>query len=147
MAILSNVSWIIDVLFENKVATTCLVVAWMLFTCCLFYSLGAFHMQFMTFGPSAHTTFMGMVIDSWVKWGALACFSFLNTAMNEFLDSALAPWFTNTIQVLLLYHTTPPPWMPLHRLFLDSALHGLTTATNRTTRPSTSPTPSSPALP
>ena len=98
LPLLSRLSWLVDVLFENKIATTFLVVAWMLFTCCLFYTLGAFHMQFMTFGPSPHTTFMGMVIDTWVKWAALACFSFLNTAMNEFLDSALAPWFTNTIQ-------------------------------------------------
>lgn len=38
-----------------------------------------------------------MVIDNWFKWGCLAVFSFLNTAVNEFLGSALVPWFTNTI--------------------------------------------------
>lgn len=83
---------------QDKRATTCVLLLWMTVTCSIFYFLGAFHIHFMTFGPSPKTTFMGMTIDTWVKWNALAAFSFTNTAMNEFLGSALGPWFTNTIQ-------------------------------------------------
>ena len=36
--------------------------------------------------------------NDWWKWSALATFSFFNTAVNEFLDSALSPWFVNTVQ-------------------------------------------------
>lgn len=41
---------------------------------------------------------MAMKIDTWAKWYALAAFSFCNTTINEFIGSALIPWFTNTIQ-------------------------------------------------
>jgi hypothetical protein len=75
-----------------------LLVAWMCFACTIFYHLGAFHMHFMTFGPSTKTVFMGMVIDTWNKWYCLAVFSFINTSTNEFLSNALMPWFQNTIQ-------------------------------------------------
>lgn len=109
-------------LFEDKRATVCLVLAWGILTVGMFWGLGAFHIQaraplvpsepavppylthpfapaqFMTFGPSSDTKFMGMVIDRWDKWFALCVFSFLNTAINEFLSNALVPWFTNTIQ-------------------------------------------------
>lgn len=55
-------------------------------------------MDFMTFGPSEHTHFGGFCIDDWTKWTSMALFSFLNTGINEFLGSALVPFFTNTIE-------------------------------------------------
>lgn len=70
----------------------------MCLACGIFHHLGAFHSQFMTFGPSEKTEFMAMKIDTWPKWHLLALFSFLNTTINEFIGSALVPWFTNTIQ-------------------------------------------------
>lgn len=71
---------------------------WMILACSIFKELGAFKNQFMTFGPSQATVFMAMKIDTWSKWLALAVFSMLNTMVNEFIGSALVPWFTNTIQ-------------------------------------------------
>lgn len=93
-----GVSRFLGVLFEDKRATIGLVASWGLITVIGFWCFGAFHIQFMTFGPSNDTKFMGMVIDTWGKWFALALFSFVNTAINEFLGNALVPWFTNTIQ-------------------------------------------------
>jgi hypothetical protein len=89
---------IVRLLFEDKRYTMVLLVVWMVISVTVFYQLGAFHMHFMTFGPSPKTVFMGMVIDTWNKWYCLAIFSFFNTATNEFLGSALVPWFQNTIQ-------------------------------------------------
>lgn len=89
---------IVRLLFEDKRYTMLLLLAWMSFACIVFYQLGAFHMHFMTFGPSDKTVFMGMTIDTWNKWYCLAIFSFLNTSTNEFLGNALQPWFQNTIQ-------------------------------------------------
>lgn len=71
----------------------------MTLACCIFRGLGAFEGQFMTVGPSESTVFMAMKINTWPKWYALACFSFMNTTVNEFIGSALVPWLTNTIQV------------------------------------------------
>lgn len=84
--------------FDDKRYTTVLLVVWGGITCVIFWSLGAFHTHFMTWGPSERTVFMGMTIDTWWKWHALAQFSFWNTAANEFIGSALAPFFLNTIQ-------------------------------------------------
>jgi hypothetical protein len=89
---------LLHLFFDNKRYTMILLVAWMCLSCTIFYQLGAFHMHFMTFGPSDKTVFMGMVIDTWNKWYCLAGFSFLNTSTNEFLSNALMPWFQNTIQ-------------------------------------------------
>lgn len=89
---------IVKLLFHDKRLTLIVLVVWMTSTCIIFNQLGAFHSQFMTFGPSPKTEFMAMKIDSWCKWWALASFSFFNTAINEFIASALCPWFTNTIQ-------------------------------------------------
>lgn len=50
-------------------------------------------------GPGKDTVFMGLKIDSWGKWAALAIFSFFNTCINEFISNALDPWFLNSLQV------------------------------------------------
>jgi hypothetical protein len=84
--------------FDDKRFTVALLITWMCIACIVFYKLGAFHMKFMAFGPSENTLFMGMIIDTWEKWYCLAIFSFTNTATNEFLGTALVPWFQNTIQ-------------------------------------------------
>lgn len=89
---------IIKCFFHDKRLTTILLVSWMTVTCTIFNHLGAFSDSFMTIGPSDKTVFMAMKIDTWEKWYALAGFSMLNTMMNEFIGSALEPWFTNTIQ-------------------------------------------------
>lgn len=84
--------------FHDKRLTVVVLIWWMSTACVIFSFLGAFHSQFMTFGPSETTQFMAMKIDTWGKWYALAMFSFMNTTINEFIGSALVPWFTNTIQ-------------------------------------------------
>jgi hypothetical protein len=89
---------ILTILFEDKRCTMLLLVGWLAATIAIFYYLGAFHIHFMTIGPSDETEFMGMKINTWAKWHCLAQFSFWNTAINEFLGSALIPWFQNTIQ-------------------------------------------------
>jgi hypothetical protein len=89
---------LLEKLFEDKRYTTVLLTTWMSLSVMIFWYLGAFHVQFMTMGPSNGTIFMGLVIDTWNKWWCLASFSFCNTAINEFLGSALMPWFTNTVQ-------------------------------------------------
>jgi hypothetical protein len=83
---------VVKLLFDDKRYTMILLVSWMTMACIVFYFLGAFHMHFMTFGPSDETIFMGMTIDTWGKWYCLASFSFMNTAVNEFLGTALLPW-------------------------------------------------------
>jgi hypothetical protein len=75
-----------------------LLVVWMIAVCTIFYCLGAFHMAYMHVGPGEDTVFMGLKIDNWGKWSALASFSFLNTCINEFISNALGPWFVKSLQ-------------------------------------------------
>ena len=48
---------------------------------------------------------MGLKIDNWGKWMALAIFSFCNTGINEFISNALDPWFVNSLQVFTKFFT------------------------------------------
>jgi hypothetical protein len=89
---------LVKLLFEDKRYTLFILIGWLFATITIFYYLGAFHIHFMTIGPSEETEFMGMKINTWSKWHCLAQFSFWNTTINEFLGSALIPWFQNTIQ-------------------------------------------------
>jgi len=85
--------------FDDKRYTVGILVAWMMAVCTIFYFLGAFHMSYMHVGPGKDTVFMGLRIDNWAKWSALAVFSFMNTCINEFISNALNPWFLNSLQV------------------------------------------------
>jgi hypothetical protein len=51
----------------------------------------------MQFGPCATAKFMGVVLDTWYKWGMVASFTLFNTAMNDFMSDAISPWILNTI--------------------------------------------------
>ncbi len=59
-----------------------LLVVRMFAVCTIFYCLWAFHMAYMHVSPGEDTVFMGLQIDNWGKWSALASFSFLNTCIN-----------------------------------------------------------------
>lgn len=93
--------WLFKKLFDDKRWTIGLLIVWMLTVCTIFYFLGAFHMSYMHVGPGKDTVFMGLKIDSWAKWSALAIFSFFNTCINEFISNALDPWFLNSLQVVV----------------------------------------------
>lgn len=91
--------WLVKRFFHDKRCTVGLLLLWMVTVCSIFYVLGAFHMGYMHIGPSEETVFMGLKIDNWGKWMALAVFSFCNTGINEFISNALDPWFVNSLQV------------------------------------------------
>lgn len=93
--------WLVKRFFHDKRCTVGLLLLWMVTVCSIFYVLGAFHMGYMHIGPSEETVFMGLKIDNWGKWMALAIFSFCNTGINEFISNALDPWFVNSLQVSL----------------------------------------------
>lgn len=98
LPLVARLHQLVRLLFEDKRYTMLVLVTWLLFSCAIFHSLGAFHISFMSVGPSETCLFMGMPINTWGKWSCLAIFSFVNTTVNEFLSTALAPWLQNTIQ-------------------------------------------------
>lgn len=52
----------------------------------------------MSFGPSATTEFMGIALHTWPRWSCVAIFTFMSTAINDFVGDAVVPWIQNTIQ-------------------------------------------------
>lgn len=88
----------LDTIFDDKRVCMCLVVVWTVVIIVTMNSMGIFHSEFMTVGPSPHTKFMTMPIDNWRHWGTLAGAIFANTAIADFMSDAIVPWLQNTVQ-------------------------------------------------
>ncbi len=88
---------LIDKLFDDKRIAVAILMVWLAIVLGLFKDIGLLDTKFMTFGPSPDTKFMGAVLDSWYKWNMVAGFTFINTAVNDFMSDAISPWLLNTI--------------------------------------------------
>jgi hypothetical protein len=82
-------TWGLGLAFNDKRITCVVVFLWIVVSIGFYENLGAFELEFMTIGPSSHTKFMGAVLDTWPKWAYVACFSLMNTCINEFVNDAL----------------------------------------------------------
>lgn len=89
--------YIIDNLFDDKRLGISFLIVWLGIVICLFYELGLFSGQYMCLGPSPETKFMHVTLDTWYKWNLVACFTAINTCINDFMSDAISPWLLNTI--------------------------------------------------
>lgn len=89
---------LVDLIFDDKRLAISIVTIWMVVVVSSLNSLNVMHSDFMTFGPSNHTKFMTVDIDTWPKWGMLSSATFLNTFITDFMADAISPWIQNTIQ-------------------------------------------------
>lgn len=88
----------LDLIFDDKRLAIGLLMIWMVGVIMSLQSLDLMHSEFMSFGPSPHTKFMTLSIDTWHKWALLACATFTSTCVTDFMADAIAPWIQNTIQ-------------------------------------------------
>lgn len=88
----------INLVFEDKRLTAVLVMTWLVVVLVTFWSLGVMQTQFVSFGPSPETFFMGICLHTWPRWAMVAVFTFISTAVNDFVGDALVPFITNAIQ-------------------------------------------------
>ena len=86
-----------DCLFDDKRLAVTFLMVWLVIVMTLFKDIGLLDTSFMSFGPSPTTKFMGAVLDTWYKWGMVACFTLINTSINDFMSDAISPWILNTI--------------------------------------------------
>lgn len=93
-----NISHIFHVMFEDKRLSAALLMVWLAVVLYTFSHLGLFNTQFMSLGPSEETYFMGVQLATWPKWSLVAIFTFVSTAINDFVGDSLFPFITNTIQ-------------------------------------------------
>lgn len=88
---------LMDRIFDDKRMAVAVLMLWLTVVMTVFKDIGLLDSSFMQFGPSTSAKFMGVVLDSWYKWGMVATFTLLNTAMNDFMSDAISPWIINTI--------------------------------------------------
>jgi hypothetical protein len=86
-----------DRVFDDKRLAVCFLMVWLSIVVIVFKDIGLLDTKFMSLGPSSTTVFMGVVLDSWYKWGLVAAFTFVNTSINDFMSDAISPWILNTI--------------------------------------------------
>lgn len=91
-------SIILGTLFDDKRLTCVILVVWTVIVLSIFSHMGIMHTQFMSFGPSPTTEFMGIALHTWPRWSCVAIFTFMSTAINDFVGDAVVPWIQNTIQ-------------------------------------------------
>lgn len=88
---------IADRVFDDKRVAVTILSIWLTIVMTVFKDIGLLDTSFMQFGPSPTAKFMGVVLDTWYKWGMVAAFTLCNTAMNDFMSDAISPWIINTI--------------------------------------------------
>jgi hypothetical protein len=85
-------------LFEDKRMTSAFLVVWLLVVLACFADLGVMESKFIAFGPTEHTWLMGIAINTWRRWWCVAGFTFVNTAINDFVGDSVVPWIVNVLQ-------------------------------------------------
>ena len=85
-------------IFDDKRLTSVVLIMWLVLIVGCFAHLGIMESDIVAFGPSEHTFFMGIAINSWYRWMWVAIFTFLTTAINDFVGDSIVPWIQNTVQ-------------------------------------------------
>ena len=88
---------LVDRTFDDKRLAVMVLLTWLSIVILVFWHLGLLGTRYISFGPSSQTFFMGVVLDTWDKWGLVALFTFINTCMNDFFSDSISPWILNTI--------------------------------------------------
>jgi hypothetical protein len=88
---------VMDRVFDDKRVAVVVLMLWLTIVMTIFKDIGLLDTSFMQFGPSPTAKFMGVILDTWYKWGMVAVFTLCNTAMNDFMSDAISPWIINTI--------------------------------------------------
>jgi hypothetical protein len=104
---------LLECIFDDKRLACFILSCWLILVLMVFWHLGLLHSGYMQVGPSDTTVFMGVVLDSWYKWGWVALFTFLNTCMNDFMSDAISPWLLNCICDFKTRYLPYPKWQCL----------------------------------
>jgi hypothetical protein len=104
---------VVDALFDDKRVITVFLTCWLCLVLVVFKDIGLLDTKFMTLGPSDTTSFMGIILNTWYKWGLVAVFTFINTSVNDFMSDALSPWILNTITDHKTRYIPYPKWVCL----------------------------------
>jgi len=84
--------------FDDQRLMIASVWVWLAIVLVIFSQMGLFHSEFVRFGPSPTTTYVGITLDTWEKWSAVAIFSAISSFMNDMANESLEPFFLCVIR-------------------------------------------------
>jgi hypothetical protein len=84
---------ILNTVFDDKRIMVAVVWVWMVVVLAVFTEMGLLRSDFVRFGPSPTTLYVGIVLDTWGKWGAVAGFTAVSSFMNDLAGESLEPFF------------------------------------------------------
>ena len=79
--------------FDDHRILLVIMLGWLALVVGVFAEMGLFKSDFVHFGPSEDTVYVGIVLNTWHKWTAVAVFSALSSFFNDFANEALEPLF------------------------------------------------------
>lgn len=89
--------WFLNKVFDDKRIAVVLLMIWLSIVFITFADLGLFTGAYMQFGPSEDTKFLGVVLNTYYRWGLVVTYTFISTLLNDFFSDSLSPWLLNTI--------------------------------------------------
>lgn len=74
-----------------------MLLGWLILVFAGFFHLGLLQTDYITWGPSEHTVFMNITLNTWKRWNLVAIFTVVNTMVNDFAGDSLGPFFVNVV--------------------------------------------------
>jgi hypothetical protein len=87
----------LNTLFDDKRMTIAVVYVWFVMLILMFWQLGIFQSEFMSFGPNDHLTYMGVNVDNWGEYSLIAAYIGISTFVNDLAGDSIGPFLSNNI--------------------------------------------------
>ena len=84
--------------FDDQRLMVAAIWVWLCVVMIIFSLMGLFKSEFVRFGPSPTTKYVGITLDTWEKWSAVAIFSAVSSFMNDMANESLEPFFLCVIR-------------------------------------------------
>ena len=88
---------LLNKLFDDRRMIVCCLLVWLGVVLLGFSHLGLLDTTYTTMGPSDHTVFMSVVLNTWKRWGFVAMYTVVSAMISDFSGDSLGPFFTNII--------------------------------------------------
>jgi hypothetical protein len=89
---------LINKLFDDHRILMAVIMGWLVLVLVVFTEMGLMKSEFVRFGPSETTEYVGIKLNTWRKWASVAIFSALSSFMNDFANESLEPLFINVLR-------------------------------------------------
>ena len=89
---------ILNRLFDDRRLIVTILMLWVLTVVVGFSHLGLLDTNYTTMGPSPHTVFMTVTLDTWRKWSLVAIYTVISTCIGDFAGDSMSQFYLNIVQ-------------------------------------------------